>query len=87
MRGSAALAAMNFNSGSKILIEYFSQCGVSVSKTLFEHFLAKDKKRITNSKRNNEQRQSRIQRKATDRANSIRASTCVADYNPGGFNL
>ena len=87
MRGCAGLATMYFNSGSKILIEYFSQCAVSVSRTLFEHFLAKDKKRITNSERNNERRQNRIQRKATDRANSIRAATNVADYNPGGFNL
>ncbi|CAF3064653.1 unnamed protein product, partial [Rotaria sp. Silwood2] len=27
VRGCAALAAMYFNSGSKILIKYFSQCG------------------------------------------------------------
>ena len=42
---------MYFNSGGKILIEYFSQNGVSDSKTLFQHFLAKDKRRITKSKR------------------------------------
>ena len=34
MRGCAALATMYFNSDSIILIKYFSQRGVSVSKNL-----------------------------------------------------
>jgi hypothetical protein len=78
---------MYFNAGSNILVEYFSQCGVTVSKTLFDHILAKDTKRIVNSKKNNEQKQHRIQRKATDRQNSIRATSDITDYNPGGFNF
>lgn len=87
VRGCAALAAMYFNSGSNTIMEYFRQCGVTVSKILFEYFVAKDKKRITNSRKNNEQRRNRILKKATARENSIRASADVTDYNPGGFNL
>ncbi|CAF2949907.1 unnamed protein product [Rotaria sp. Silwood2] len=86
VRGSAALAAMYFNSGSSILIDYFKQHGIKTSEALLKHLFEKDKKRIINLKNNNEQRQNRIKKKASDRENSIKAASDVVDYNPGGFN-
>ncbi|CAF4012580.1 unnamed protein product, partial [Rotaria sp. Silwood1] len=86
VRGSAALAAMYFNSGGIILIDYFKQHGINVSETLIKHLFQKVKKRVMNSKTNNEQRLNRIKKKALDRQNSIKATSDVADYNPGGFN-
>ncbi|CAF3311856.1 unnamed protein product, partial [Rotaria sp. Silwood2] len=86
VRGSAALAAMYFNSGSSILIDYFKQHGIKTSEALLKHLFEKDKKRIINFKNNNEQRQNRIKKKASDRENSIKAASDVVDYNPGGFN-
>ncbi|CAF3872924.1 unnamed protein product [Rotaria sordida] len=86
VRGSAALAAMYFNSGSSILIDYFKQHGIKTSEILLKHLFEKDKKRIINFKNNNEQRQNRIKKKASDRQNSIKAASDVVDYNPGGFN-
>ena len=86
VRGSAALAAMYFNSGSSILFDYFKQHGIKINETLFKHLFEKDKKRVFNSKNNNEQRQNRIKKKHFDRQNSTKAISDVVDYNPGGFN-
>ena len=87
MRGTAALAAMFFNSGSSILIDYFNQCGIGVSETFLEHLITKDKKRIINSSKNHEQRQKRIGQKAFDRRNTKAAKHDLKDYNPGGFDF
>jgi hypothetical protein len=53
VRGSAALAAMYFNSGSKALLDYFNQRGIKISETLFQHLFQKDKKRTYKSKKTN----------------------------------
>ena len=86
MRGTAALAAMYFNSGSSILFDYFNEHGIKISETLFKHLFEKDKRRVIKAKKNNEQRQHRINKKAFDRQNSIKAASNIVDYNPGGFN-
>jgi hypothetical protein len=86
VRGTAAIAAMYFNSGSKILLDYLNQRGIKVNETLFKHLFEKDKRRIIKCKNNNEQRQNRIKKKTFDRQKSIKASSDVVDYNPGGFN-
>ncbi|CAF4434575.1 unnamed protein product [Rotaria sp. Silwood2] len=86
VRGSAALVAMYFNSGSNILFDYFKQYGIKISETLFKHLFEMDKKRAINSKTNDKQRQNRIKKNTFDRQNSIEATSDVVDYNPGGFN-
>ncbi len=86
VRGSAALAAMYFNSGSKVLLNYFNQRGIKISETLFKHMFQKDKKRTYKSKKNKQNRLNRMKKKTIDREKSIKASTDAADYNPGGFN-
>lgn len=86
VRGSAALAAMYFNSGSKVLLDYFVQRGIKISETLFKHMFQKDKKRTCKSEKNKQNRLNRMKNKTIDREKSIKASTDAADYNPGGFN-
>lgn len=87
IRGSAALAALFFNYGRNVLVDFFKQHDMDINIILFKHLLPTDNRRIQKSNKNKEQRSIELERKAANRRKAMQQQLNTEDYDAGGFGF